>query len=340
MSLTHAAIASAGTSLILGTANPLTIGLAILGSQLPDIDTTTSTVGKICYPISSWIEDRFPHRSITHSLLATAGIAAFSLGVNYFWLHGSIKAAIALPLGHLLSCFSDTFTKQGVQLFYPNPAWAISVSNPRRRLKTGGAAELWVLGIAIALLTLGIHLANGGGITSKVGQSLGLRSEVIKIYNENSESRDVFADIEGYWANDRSSASGNYLILGTEGKEFILANNEGVYKTGAQIVVTRLNTKVDIKRSKIEEISFNDEDTVTKLSKFKSNHQNQKIYLSGELEVDFPEDIVLALPPNDYPVASLNGKKIKFKYCDINLAIPLLREQYGLGALEVRLVEK
>ena len=56
---------------------------------------------------------RFPHRSITHSLLATAGITAISLGVNYFFLHGSIKAAIALPLGHLLACFSDTFTKQG-----------------------------------------------------------------------------------------------------------------------------------------------------------------------------------------------------------------------------------
>jgi inner membrane protein len=62
--------------------------------------------------------------------------------------------AIALPLGHLLSCFSDTFTKQGVQLFYPYPAWAISVSNPRRRLKTGGAGELWVLGGAIALVQM------------------------------------------------------------------------------------------------------------------------------------------------------------------------------------------
>ena len=80
MAITHAAIgsatalraiAAAGTSLILGTAEPLPLGLAILGSQLPDIDTTTSTIGKIFYPISSWIEDRFPHRSITHSLLAT-----------------------------------------------------------------------------------------------------------------------------------------------------------------------------------------------------------------------------------------------------------------------------
>ena len=150
MAVTHAAIAAAGTSLILGTAAPLPLGLAILGSQLPDLDTTTSTIGKIFFPISSWIEDRFPHRSITHSLLATAAITALSLGVNYFWLHGSLKAAIALPLGHLLACFSDTFTKQGVQLFYPEPVWAISVSNPRRRLKTGGAGELWVLGIAVS----------------------------------------------------------------------------------------------------------------------------------------------------------------------------------------------
>ena len=150
MAITHAAIAVAGTSLILGTGEPLPLGLAILGSQLPDLDTTESTIGKIFFPVSSWIEDRFPHRSVTHSLLATAAITAVSLAVNYFWLHGSIKAAVALPLGHLLACFSDTFTKQGVQLFYPEPVWAISVSNPRRRLKTGGAGELWVLGMAVS----------------------------------------------------------------------------------------------------------------------------------------------------------------------------------------------
>ncbi len=95
MAITHAAIALSGTSLILGTAEPLPLGLAVLGSQLPDIDTTTSTVGKICYPVSSWIEDRFPHRSITHSLLATAGITILSLLLNHFLL-GDIKVAITL----------------------------------------------------------------------------------------------------------------------------------------------------------------------------------------------------------------------------------------------------
>ena len=99
-------------------------------------------------------------------------------GDNTLFTDHNTPFAIALPLDHLLSCFSDTFTKQGVQLFYPNPAWAISVSNPRRRLKTGDASELWVLGIAIALLTLGFHLANGGGITRKVPQNLGLRDTI------------------------------------------------------------------------------------------------------------------------------------------------------------------
>ena len=102
LAITHAAIALSGTSLILGTAEPLPLGLAVLGSQLPDIDTTTSTIGKIFFPLSSWIEDRFPHRSVTHSLLATAGITAVSLGVNHFFLHGSLKAAVPkLSLIHI-----------------------------------------------------------------------------------------------------------------------------------------------------------------------------------------------------------------------------------------------
>ncbi len=244
MAITHCALALSGTSLILGTANPLHLGLAILGSQLPDLDTTTSTIGKIFFPLSSWIEDRFPHRSITHSLLATAGIAAVSLLVNHFWLLGDIKIALALPLGHLLSCFSDTFTKQGVQLFYPNPAWAISVSNPRRRLKTGGAGELWVLGISIALLVFGIYLANGGGITQKVSQNLGLRDGIVRVYNENAATNNVYAQIKGYWASDRTPADGKYLIIGNEGKEFIVTDGQGVYKTGEQIITSKVTTEV------------------------------------------------------------------------------------------------
>ena len=340
MSTTHAVIAAAGTSLILGTAEPLPLGLAILGSQIPDIDTTTSTIGKIFYPISSWIEDRFPHRSITHCLLATAGITVVSLGVNYFFLHGSIKAAIALPLGHLLACFSDTFTKQGVQLFYPEPAWAISVSNPRRRLKTGGAGELWVLAIATALLVLGIYLANGGGITQKVSQNLGLRDGIVRVYNENAATNKVYARITGYWTSDRTNADGKYLIIGNEGNEFIVTDGLGVYKTGEQIITSKVTTTVgEAAVTEIRNLTFNDEDPIPALREIQQNYPNSDVFVSGDLTVDFPEDIQIPLKKNNYATASLNGTALKLSYCPLEEAIALLREQFAMGTVEVKIVK-
>ena len=340
MAITHAAIAAAGTSLILGTGQPLPLGLAILGSQIPDIDTTTSTIGKIFFPVSSWIEDRFPRRSVTHSLLATAGITAVSLGVNYFFLHGSLKAAIALPLGHLLACFSDTFTKQGVQLFYPEPVWAISVSNPRRRLKTGGAAELWVLGIAIALLTLGIYLANGGGITQKVSQNLGLRDGIVRVYNENASTNNVYAEIKGYWASDRTPADGKYLIIGNEGKEFIVTDGQGVYKTGEQIITSKVTTVVgEAARTEIMNISFNDEDAIAPLKELQQAYPNADLYLTGELSVDFPEDVKIPIERNQMATAALSGNRIKFSYCGLERAIAYLNAQYALGTLEIKVIQ-
>ena len=151
MAITHAAIALGAASLTfgLGTNNPVALGLALLGSQLPDLDTTTSTIGQICFPVSNWLEDNFPHRSITHSLLATAVLAAIALPIGYHFNH--LITSAALPFGHLVACFSDTFTKKGVQLFYPNQAWTVAGSNPHRRLSTGGAGEFWVLAIRRSL---------------------------------------------------------------------------------------------------------------------------------------------------------------------------------------------
>ena len=292
-------------------------------------------------PISSWIEDRFPHRSVTHSLLATAGITAVSLGVNYFFLHGSLKAAIALPLGHLLSCFSDTFTKQGVQLFYPEPVWAISVSNPRRRLKTGGAAELWVLGIAIALLTLGIYLANGGGITQKVSQNLGLRDGIVRIYNENAATNNVYAEIKGYWTSDRTPADGKYLIIGNEGKEFVVSDGKGVYKTGKQIITSKVTTTVgEAATTEIRNLTFNDEDAIPALLNLQQSYPNSDIFVSGNLTVDFPEDIQIPFTKNEYATASLNGTTLKISYCPLDKAIAFLKGQYAVGNVEARIVQK
>ena len=227
-------------------------------------------------------------------------IAIVSLLGGHFLLEQTF-ALIALPLGHLLACFSDTFTKQGVQLFYPEPAWAISVYNPRRRLKTGGVGELWVLAISTALLVLGIYLANGGGITQKVSQNLGLRDGVVKVYNENAATNHVYAEIKGYWTSDRTRADGKYWVIGTEGSEFIVSNGEGIYKTGEQIITTKVSTSVgDNATTEIKNLSFNDENAVGPLLELQQAYPNSMIFISGQLEIDFPEEVNISIKPKQY----------------------------------------
>ena len=197
-----------------------------------------------------------------------------------------------------------------------------------------------VLGIAIALLTLGIYLANGGGVTQKVSQNLGLRDGIVRIYNENAATNNVYANIKGYWTSDRTNADGKYLIISNEGKEFIVTDGSGVYKTGQQIITSKVTTTVgEAATTEIRNLTFNDEDAIPSLSNLQQSYLNSDIFVSGDLAVDFPEDIQIPFTKNEYTTASLNGTTLKISYCPLDKAIALLRGQYAVGNVEIRIVQ-
>ena len=335
LSITHAAIAVSAASLAfgLGTNDHVAIGLALLGSQLPDLDTTTSSIGQICFPIANWIEDRFPHRSITHSLLATFVIAAIALPIGYYF--DNLRTSAVLPF----ACFSDTFTKKGVQLFYPIQFWAVAGSNPRRRLKTGGNAEYLVLAVATTILIFSLWINNNGGIFQNLGQNLSLSSTVIETYNQNAETNHVYADIQGFWESDRSSADGRYLILENKGREFIVTDGEGIYKTGAQIITSKVQTVIGGESNNILEIlSFNDEQTTDELNSLKNKYPENLIVVSGELTIDLPDEIDEYAKPNTMKAFDVSSNKVTFDNCLLDQVIEVLDGQYVIGSVEVTVI--
>lgn len=338
MALTHSAIAAAAVGLSLGTTDPLVMGMAILGSQLPDLDTSTSLIGQIGFPVSRWLETRFPHRTLTHCFLATGAIALISF---LLWRSGlDWKAAAALPIGHMVSCFADTFTKQGVQLFFPASAWCVFGSNPNRRLTTGGVGEYWVLAGAVALVALNIHLTGSGGIVRVAGQSLGLKSEAISTYNRSAASQQVWAKVEGVYASDRTKADGKYFVLDTAGSEFIVLDLQGkIYQTNQQILTTKVTTEVGTAaQTQIQTLTFDDENAVPKLQQIRSQFPDAAIFVSGELTIDFPEDVEIPVQTG-YPTAAVTGSTLKLSYEGIERAIELLTEQYAIGSLSIKIVQ-
>lgn len=337
MSITHCAIATAGVSLILGIADPLAICLAMVDSQLPDIDTSTSTIGKIFFPISGWIESRYPHRTVTHSLLATAGIALLAMAIGYI-----TKAPLtwaALPLGHLIACFSDCFTKQGVMLFYLYPAWAVSVANPRRRITTGSATELWILGVALALLLVGIHAATGGGVTQNVIQALGMKEAAVDIYNQKASTNHIYAQVSGIWAHDRTRADGRFFIIELEGNEFMVSDGKGIYQTGKQILADRVTPALGgSATTQVESLTFNDEEIMPKLQEAMNAHPGAMILLTGQMVVDLPERARFSTIPNQLQTASLSGSTAILNHHPIEQAIQQLSDQYGTGTLTLKVI--
>jgi len=329
MALTHAVISCAGISLILATNDPIHLALAIAGSQLPDLDTSTSTIGQILFPISNWIENRFPHRSLTHSLIATIAIALLSAPLYFYF---DWKTWLCVPLGHLLSCLSDVFTKQGVQLYWPHPVWCISVSNPNRRLQTGGTGEYWVLIIAIITLLGAIKLSAMGGPTALVGNSLGLRSNATEIYQTNAAAYHVYAQVNGTFASDSSAAEGKYFIAAGEGNEFVVVNKLGIFKTGTNIIISRLTAEVGKPAAaSVQTLEFDEEEfAITPIP-------DTLIFLSGTLTVDEPEAIRITSNPKQLEIAKLTNNQINLSYCPLETAIKLLSGQYITGSLEAKI---
>jgi inner membrane protein len=187
---------------------------------------------------------------------------------------------------------------------------------------------------------LGIHLANGGGITHKVSQNLGLREGVVKIYNQNASTNNVYAEIKGFWTSDRTSADGKYLIIGNEGNEFIVTDGKGVYKTGEQIITSKVSTEVgEAAKTEIKSISFDDESAIAQLEELQQAYPGAEIYLNGELTIDFPEDVKIPVEPNQMVTAELVGSSLKLNYCGLEKAIIYLKEQYAVGTLEIKVVQ-
>ncbi len=346
MAITHAVISSSVTSLVLGKTDTLTLGLSIIGSQLPDLDSSKSIIGQIFFPISRYLENNFPHRSITHSLIATASLTTIALLMGYYYFNDIYKL-IALPVGHLVSCFSDTFTKQGVQLFYPNPAWAISVSNPHRRLRTGSPSEYYVLVIFSILLFLNFSLINNtGGITNAISINLGLRDEIVKMYNQSANTHLFKASIKGYYQSDRTPINDEFMVINNIDKEFIVTDGERIYKTGENIIVENIELIKDKKIiNKIESITLDDEDINSKLNQYatksdtksntKSDTRYDTIYITGSIVVDYPEDIELPSFINEYEYIKMTGATINLDYCPLEKAIAILDNQFGTGKVRI-----
>ncbi|MGB7416329.1 MAG: metal-dependent hydrolase, partial [Thermosynechococcaceae cyanobacterium] len=209
MIVTHTAFSVAGTALSMGTADPLVLGVAAVAAQLPDIDTSKSAPGRLLFPISRLLERRFPHRSITHSFMATLFIAVLSLPLMFLRLN----LWQALILGYFFGWFGDVFTKSGVCAFYPSPARLVIPGNPRMRLSTGSGAEVFVFVALLAVAIATININSNGGVLTAFNKVLGVPSGAVEIVGEEGSKYLMIAHIRGRNAVTQQRIDASFEVI-------------------------------------------------------------------------------------------------------------------------------
>jgi membrane-bound metal-dependent hydrolase YbcI (DUF457 family)/biotin carboxyl carrier protein len=221
---THAAFAGLcgviaqgmGTNLELDTSAAL-----VIGSLLPDIDTTQSGLGKIIKPVSRLIERRFGHRTITHSFL---GALLFQVIASpLYWLNP--RAFWMLFMGVMSHLILDTWNIIGVPLLYPSRIQFWFVINRAYRLPYGSPLEGTIL---VSLLFAGVVLfpISRQGFSPVFHQWLGTPSGVVSDYLEWRDDFEVFADVDGFNVETQEKIHGRFRVIDAIGKEGVIVEDD------------------------------------------------------------------------------------------------------------------
>jgi inner membrane protein len=224
MAKTHLLLALTVTSFALETTHPLTLGLAALASQLPDVDMSSSLAGRLMLPLARWLERRFPHRTVTHSVLATVVIALLSLPLR--WQQAQLWYAVMLGYGS--GWFGDAFTKAGVAAFYPlSSARLVIPANPRLRLTTGSRAEYLVCAGLLLSLLVSVHLHTSGGLRRTFNAWLAQPEGVTSLFAKASTTHQILAHIEGRLVASATPVHAEFTVLEVEGERLLVRAADG-----------------------------------------------------------------------------------------------------------------
>jgi inner membrane protein len=338
MTVTHLLTGSLGTAILLQSAQPEILLVGAIASLLPDIDISTSPIGRIVTPVSHFLEKRFAHRSATHSLVASGLLMVVSYGiclqfpVNWNYVH-------ALNIGYFFGWFLDCFTKSGVEMFYPIPVRCVCPGNRNLRFSTASPQEYWLIAVLAAIAIWIFQVNSHGGLMSEFNRMIAAPSGVEELYNQKGGTNLIVARVEGIFASDRVPVKGIYSVIATDGQGFLLLGENGeIYKVGydsnSNIIPNRITGEV--KQSavvKVETVSFLDED----LSKL-SQYSGKQAYLSGTLAIDDPEAIAITPHAREWNAIAVSGSTATLNNAPIDRALAALAEQYLTGSLSVRTI--
>lgn len=339
MGLLHMTIGATAVSLGLQTADPALLFVGAISSLLPDIDTSVSPAGRVFPWLSRWLERRLPHRSCTHSFLASAAVAIATYPAAVL---GDVPLSLlhATNMGYFAGWFADAFTRNGVEMFYPNSIRCVLPGNRNLRLRTGSSAEYGLLVVVVAIAVVSFNINANGGMLTQFNRLIASPAGVEQIYNDLGSHYLMLAHLKGVRASDRSKVTRDFWIVQAHGQGFIVQSKTGeIYKAGTEPDCQLLAKHITADpgpsaTTRIETLRLEEEHLASKLLQF--NRASAMVFVSGQLTIDDPEGLQLVIDPYQFQTIRASGNSINLEAAPLTTVQQALGEQFATGLVTVR----
>jgi inner membrane protein len=314
MGITHTALSVTGVAIATGSVNPLILLIAAVASQIPDLDTSKSWIGKAFFFVSNHLERHFPHRSLTHSIFISLALAIVTFPVVWyvdwsFWL--------AAPIGHLISCIADCGTKLGCQLFYPvSQNYCVIGRNPNNRVETGKTSDYAILATTVLIFCITYYFISGsGGIGAYVTKTLFPNNQTAIEMLRREDQKAVAVQVEGIKKVDNSRVNDKYWAVSAAGSNLIVRDNSGnVFRVGegGEVIPKKVNLlpdrlSVKIRRQRIEEAPASEW----------VNSLPENALVTGTLEIEDAGEVQLPItPPGVMATVTKTGNGVSLEHAN------------------------
>lgn len=333
-------IGATAVSLGLQTADSTLLFVGAITSLLPDIDISVSPAGSVFPWISRWLERRFPHRSCTHSFVASFVVAIATYPVAVL---GDLPLSLihAINIGYFAGWFADAFTRSGVEMFYPSPVRWVIPGNRNLRLRTGSSAEYGLLVLLVTIAIVSFNINANGGILTQFNRLIANTTGVEQLYNQKGSNYLMVAHIKGVRASDRAPVVGDFWIIHAHGQGFIVQSKTGeMYKAGTepdcQLITKHITADPGPSATtSIETLRLEEEHLASKLQQF--NRVGAMVFVSGQLTIDDPEGLQLQIDPYQFQTLRTSiGNSINLETAPLTTAQQALGDQFATGLVTVR----
>lgn len=278
--------------------------VAVFGAIVPDIDHPKSVIGKLFYPVSSYLERRYGHRTITHSFIgwgiASLVFAFFVLFVililGFVW---DLDVGIWNLTPRWISAFSisyfshlilDMFNKRGVQMFWPDTGRDVLPKNPKFRPESGSKEEIFIFIILFFLMLLAFPISKYG-IASSLRWLMATPGSAIQEYK--TMKTHAYLEFTGVFSDTKEPIEGIGEILDTQSSRLVMLYKGNIYSLSDELSADILASHVRIKNTKqpiiVTKKEFKDESRDDLLAQIPAGALvSGTVHLPESMDIKFP----------------------------------------------------